>query len=66
MLMWIVPISVFLLIAAIVLGGGPVTIEGHSVSRQLLGLFATHYSIRDDVRPRVILKVLLRERVLYI
>ncbi len=41
MLMWLVPVSVFCIVGAIALGGGPVTIESQSIPRQILGLCAT-------------------------
>ena len=41
MLMWLVPFSLFFIVGAIALGGGPVTIEGGGAARQALGLVAT-------------------------
>jgi hypothetical protein len=60
MLMWIVPLSVFCIVGAIVFGGGPVTIESQSVPRQLLGLLATLvvYLVVWDVLRLVLERVL--------
>jgi hypothetical protein len=60
MVMWLVPISVFLLVSAVALGGGPITIESQNVPRQLLGLLATMvvYLVVWDVLRLVLMRVL--------